>query len=305
MKEEGPPSGIFVAKIPKPDACDDCVRLHLTAGQGSRPRIFKLSELVENGTNRGLKRAEWRPVIGTIHPWCACMLVHVPSGWTFEDEPDEPGNFVRVASKKAWKTKDGKPWRPSLVPDSLRRGDVFTRDLQKAFMTYGDSVPTHGVSIRVSDPSIVKEIERVIHTTPQEIFHKDVGVTLITTDHPRPQVALEEHDLAYWTGNEIRLSTELPVEKVANVLRHELGHSLNVYLINVMGSEKPVRDWHDKLFAISKEEGFVSGYAKTLPIENAAEATRLYLYERMRLMLDYPRTFTFLHLAYKPIWRQV
>jgi hypothetical protein len=303
-EEDEDPEHIYVAKIPKPNACPACLRLHMTAGIGSVPRIFALSTLIDNGTNRGKKQADWQAVVGTVHPWCACELVHVPPGWAFEDEPaSSQRGYKKVKGKRAWMTKKGKPWRPRLVPDSLRRGDIFKRDLMKSFMTYGDSVPEHGVVIRVGDPEIVAEIERVIHESPPEIFHKDVGVTLITTDHPRPMVALEEHDLAYWTGNEVRISTELPKEKVAQVLRHELGHSLNVYLIRKWGGEKPVREWHDALYEISKDEGFVSAYAKTLPIENAAETTRLYLYERRRLMLEFPRTFAFLHTMYRQIVR--
>lgn len=296
--EEGDPRGIYVAKIPKPSACEACVSLHLTAGQGSRPRIFTLAQLTENGTNRGKKRAEWQAVVGTVHPWCACELVHVPAGWSFEKRPAESG-YKKVEGREAWMTSKGKPWRPRLMPDPLRRGDVFTRDLAKSFLVY--DVPDHGVTIRINDPEIRREVERVIAQTPSWLFHKDTGVTLITWDHPRPQVPLNEHDLAYWTGNEIRLSHHLTAEKTAAVLRHEFGHAPNVFLIRKWGGEAPVRRWHQLVYEVAKEEGFVSRYASTAPIECAAEATRLYLYDRMRLMAKFPRQFTALHVAYKGI----
>jgi len=294
---EGPPEGTYVAKIPKPDACPDCVRLHLTAGQGSRPRVFTLAQLTGNGTNRGVKRASWRAVVGTVHPWCACEIVHVPAGWGFEGKPPSHVRAAKVDGKEAWMLPSGKPWRPRMLPDVLRRGDIFTRDLAKSFLTY--DAPEHGVSIRVSDPTLVREIEAVVAQTPKWLFHKNIGVTLITWDHPRPQVPLDPHDLAYWTGNEVRLSHHLAPEKVGDVLRHELGHALNVYLIRKMGSERAVREWHKALFTVAQDEGFISRYAGSAPIECAAEATRLYLYERKRLMLEYPMQFAVLHAAYR------
>jgi hypothetical protein len=259
--------------------------------------VFTLAQLTGNGTNRGVKRVSWRATVGPIHPWCACEIVHVPAGWGFEAKPPAQVRAVKVEGREAWMLPSGKPWRPRMLPDVLRRGDIFTRDLAKSFMTY--DAPEHGVSIRVSDPSLVRAIEAVVAQTPKWLFHKNIGVTLITWDHPRPQVPLDPHDLAYWTGNEVRLSHHLTPDKVGDVLRHELGHALNVYLIRKMGSERAVRDWHAMLFKVAHDEGFISRYASTAPIECAAEATRLYLYDRKRLMLEYPMQFAELHLAYR------
>jgi predicted DsbA family dithiol-disulfide isomerase len=155
----------------------------------------------------------------------------------------------------------------------------------------------------VGDAEKVAAIEEIIKETPREIFDKKVGVTFITEDHPRVQNPMDAHDLAYWTGNEIRLDINLPIEKLRHTLRHELGHSLNVYLLHTLGGVDAVKRWHRKLWKISKEEGFVSSYARTLPIENAAETTRLYLYRRAWLMLEYPRTFAELHRVYRSIWK--
>lgn len=271
---------LYVAKQPAPDACRDCVRLHLTAGFGSSPRIFKLSELEANGTNVGKKRAAWNVVVGATHPWCGCDLIHIPEGWKFDSEGD-------------------------LVPELLSRSDWLEIDLRKASdMTYGGAVPERGVVIRVGDPRMRVEVERIVAKTPPEVFDKRVGVTLITTDTPRIQNPLEEHDFAYWTANEIRLMHNLPWEKIERVLPHEIGHSLNVYLMRQMGGTKPVRAWHDQLWAVSKEEGWVSDYARKLPIENAAEVSMLYLYNKKRLMLMFPRQFAFVHKYYRPIFRK-
>jgi hypothetical protein len=277
IEREGDPKNIWVAKVPAPDACPDCIRLHL---EGGKPRIFRLSTLINNGSNVGRKRQQWKAVVGPVHPWCGCDLVHVPAGWHFDDDGD-------------------------LVPMELKRSQFLEHDLRKAEsnLTYSAIVPSKGCAVHVGDPRKVEAIEKIIRETPREIFDKTIGVTLITTDHPRVQNPMDEHDLAYWTGNEIRLDVHLPVERLDYTLKHELGHSLNVYLMHQMGSVDAVRKWHRKLWRISQQEGFVSGYARTLPIENAAEATRLYLYERKRLMLNWPRTFAELHRSYRGIWK--
>lgn len=129
-----------------------------------------------------------------------------------------------------------------------------------------------------------------------------MGITFVTTDIPRVQNPLDEHDYAYWSGNEIRISQTLPAERIARVLPHEIGHSLNVYLIRQLGSIAAVKAWHASLDTISKDEGYVSDYALREPIENAAEVTMLYLYHRQRLMLRWPRQFAFVHKAYRKIW---
>ena len=271
------PKNIMVAKIPSSDACDFCKRLHL---EGGKPRVFALAELKENGTNVGRKRRDWQAVVGPTHPWCSCAIVYVPSGWNFNKEH-------------------------LLMPDKLQRSYMLDHDLRKAQdMTYTASVPDKGVVVRVADPRLREAVEAVLAKTPAEIFDKHIGVTLITTDMPRIQNPLEEHDLAYWTANEIRLMHDLDPEKVGRVLPHEIGHSLNVYLIAQLGSVPAVRKWHDELWAVSKDEGFVSKYAAREPIENAAEVTMLYLYDRARLMLEYPRQFSFCHKAYNGIFRK-
>lgn len=282
-KRADDPDDVRVAKVPAPDACPDCTRLHLTAGPGSPPRIFKLSELQANGTNVGRKRQQWKATVGPVHPWCGCEIVEVPEGWGFDEDGD-------------------------LVPDVLlKKGDhrlADTDEMVKAHLSYGDSVPEVGLAVRVADPVKRQVIERVLEEAPPEIFRKDTGVTLITTDMPRPQNPLDDHDFAYWTGNEIRLSQTLEVERIPRVLRHELGHSLNVWLMHQLGGVDAVRAWHDRLWELSAEEGYVSDYAAKLPIENAAEVTRMYLFERPRLMLHYPQQFAFCHRDYKAIFRR-
>lgn len=81
LHDHGPDA--LVVKIPNPKACSTCRALYLD-GDGN-PRTFTMAELIGNGTNVGRKRAEWRPVVGTTHPWCACFLRRLPPGFEFRD----------------------------------------------------------------------------------------------------------------------------------------------------------------------------------------------------------------------------
>lgn len=76
----------LVYKDVYPGACKSCIQKYLTAGIGSKPKIFKLATLVANGSNVGKKRDNWEPVIGPLHPWCRCTLEHVPRGYDWDDE---------------------------------------------------------------------------------------------------------------------------------------------------------------------------------------------------------------------------
>lgn len=60
-------------------ACKHCIRLYLTNGTGSAPKVFRLSELQANGSNVGRKVADWKPVVGPTHPYCRCTLGNRPA----------------------------------------------------------------------------------------------------------------------------------------------------------------------------------------------------------------------------------
>lgn len=68
--EENLGKDALVYKDVFPGACKHCIPAYLTNGLGSQPRVFKLSALRANGTNIGKKTIEWRPVLGSMHPWC-------------------------------------------------------------------------------------------------------------------------------------------------------------------------------------------------------------------------------------------
>lgn len=74
---------VYVYKKVYKGACKHCIRLYLTKGLGSEPKVFKLSELISNGSNIGKKVADWLPTLDPIHPYCRCSLVVLSSKKTF------------------------------------------------------------------------------------------------------------------------------------------------------------------------------------------------------------------------------
>jgi hypothetical protein len=108
---------VLVAKRAMPDACKHCKRLH--NGPDGQPRIFKLRDLENNGTNVGRRAADWLPVVGTVHPNCQCQLIRVPEGWGFDEDGD------LVPGGELGRVYEG----PDDVLLSIRAED----DLQKAF----------------------------------------------------------------------------------------------------------------------------------------------------------------------------
>ncbi len=105
--EDVGPSGL-VYKRPLPTACAQCKFAYLES-DGVTPRVFRLSDLIENGTNIGRKphpvrsgkvmaggredgADTLRAVAGLMHPWCAC------------------GGPYEVSGREKWYSrKNGKP----------------------------------------------------------------------------------------------------------------------------------------------------------------------------------------------------
>lgn len=84
-------------------ACRHCIRLYLTRGIGSKPKTFKLSELMANGTNYGLKSKDWKPTVHPVHPYCRCELTKIPNGYVWDDEKGEfapPKKYERKIERK-------------------------------------------------------------------------------------------------------------------------------------------------------------------------------------------------------------
>ena len=77
--------------------CRHCIRLYLTNGVGSQPKLFRLQELEANGTNIGLKVNDWKPTVNSTHPHCRCDLNYLPKGYVWDEEKksfDIPKNYV-------------------------------------------------------------------------------------------------------------------------------------------------------------------------------------------------------------------
>lgn len=79
----------LVYKKPAWNACPMCKKLYLMP-DGVTPKVFKMSELLKNGTNYGKKQADWQPTVGVLHPNCMCPINVMPKNTEF----DQQGNLV-------------------------------------------------------------------------------------------------------------------------------------------------------------------------------------------------------------------
>lgn len=87
-----------------PGACKHCIQLYLTNGIGSQPRLFRLSELMANGNNYGLKSRDWKPTIHPVHPMCRCELRSLPEGYEWDEERGifaPPKEYKRKVERKS------------------------------------------------------------------------------------------------------------------------------------------------------------------------------------------------------------
>lgn len=100
MKEDSDPLVYFDVF---PGACRHCIRLYLTHGVGSQPKIFRLSELMANGTNYGVKSKDWKPTIHPVHPFCRCNLQYLSKGYIWNSDTgrfEPPKNYDRKVERK-------------------------------------------------------------------------------------------------------------------------------------------------------------------------------------------------------------
>lgn len=70
-------------------ACRHCIRLHLTRGVGSKPKVYRLSTLIANGSNYGRKSSEYKATIHPVHPHCRCDIRELPEGYEWNTENKE------------------------------------------------------------------------------------------------------------------------------------------------------------------------------------------------------------------------
>jgi len=103
MIKEDHPDALVYKDVYK-GACRHCIEKYLTNGIGSKPRIFKLSELEANGTNVGKKVADWKATVGGLHPFCRCTLSRLPEGFEWNEEKEKfelPDDFKRKIERKS------------------------------------------------------------------------------------------------------------------------------------------------------------------------------------------------------------
>ena len=77
---------VMVYKSVYPLACRHCIEKYLTNGVGSKPRLFKLKDLISNGNNIGKKVKQWVASLQSLHPFCRCLLKVVPPGYKWNEE---------------------------------------------------------------------------------------------------------------------------------------------------------------------------------------------------------------------------
>lgn len=76
------PDDIYVYKSGPHDGktCKHCLKFWFL-DDGVTPRVYRLSELLANGSNYGRKAADWRPTISITHPNERHYLLELPIGW--------------------------------------------------------------------------------------------------------------------------------------------------------------------------------------------------------------------------------
>ena len=82
LSKKGKDTRVF--KRPSPNACPICKKLYLEKGT-NKPIVWRLEDLMANGTNYGKKQADWKATLGTVHPNCMCPLSVLPDGYHLDD----------------------------------------------------------------------------------------------------------------------------------------------------------------------------------------------------------------------------
>lgn len=80
----------------------ECRKFHTVDGSGANPKVYRLSELIANGSNDGKPRSAWKPVVGPTHPNCYSDQAEVltKNGWKFFKDVDiEKDLFMSVDLK--------------------------------------------------------------------------------------------------------------------------------------------------------------------------------------------------------------
>lgn len=87
LSQEGADTKVYMK--PSPLACSKCFDLYLERDRKT-PKVFSLSELLQNGNNYNKKQADWVACVPPSHPNCMCTINVMPKNTKF----DENGNLV-------------------------------------------------------------------------------------------------------------------------------------------------------------------------------------------------------------------
>lgn len=126
-----------------PGACKHCLRLYTTNGSGSKPRLFKLVDLIANGDNIGRKAKDWKPTLGPVHPFCYDDQTEVLTneGFKFFKDLNKNEEFLSVNLE----TGDGEWCRAINWIDQEYKGKMILRE-HKSFSLM--TTPNHNHVIK-------------------------------------------------------------------------------------------------------------------------------------------------------------
>ena len=93
LEEDGEDGEVY--KSVYKGACKHCIEKYLTNGLGSEPRIFKVKDLLANGTNIGRNTKDWKAVVGPLHPFCRCEAHKKPKNSVWNQETQDFTTVVR------------------------------------------------------------------------------------------------------------------------------------------------------------------------------------------------------------------
>jgi hypothetical protein len=91
--------------VTKIGCCERCISLYLTDGLNSKPLLFKLSELEQNGSNESRIISQWKPTIYPTHIGCSCRIEELPVGYIWSQNEQafsipDPNYKIQTALKR-------------------------------------------------------------------------------------------------------------------------------------------------------------------------------------------------------------
>lgn len=88
----------YVYKVVEETACKYCKKHYLD--ESGVPKVFKLRDLIANGSNDNKPARDWKPVLGTMHTNCMCILKVPKKG------DEVPENHIQKSDKLTDRTVD-------------------------------------------------------------------------------------------------------------------------------------------------------------------------------------------------------